>query len=204
MHDYSLDNHPKEKIIFLLAAVAIFTAKHINNFFNHLTICRNLDLSLLANFNIPVFALFTLIYLAFDRYLWKVKLVRSFLLVPDLNGTWLCSGETTIKNGSTASYKWKGNLTITQSWSKISICLRSKNSESTSVVASITHEKGLGFRLVYQYANNPNLNEPELQIHKGIAELLFDEDTKKASGHYFTDQHRSTVGSIQLRKNNGK
>lgn len=200
MHDYSLDNHPKEKIIFLLAAAAIFTAEHINNFFNKLTICEKLDLSFLANLNVPVFAFFGIVYFVFNKYLWKVKVLRKIFLIPDLNGTWSCSGETTIKESSKSSKKWEGDLTVTQSWSRISIILKTENSESKSLAASINHEPGSGYRLVYQYANNPNLNEPELQIHKGIAELLFDEDTKKASGYYFTDQHRSTVGSIQLRK----
>jgi hypothetical protein len=200
MHDYSIDNHPKEKIIFFLAVIAIFTAKHINKFFNNLTIVEKLDLSFLSHLNVPVFALYGLIYFVFNKYLWKLKLFRKIFLIPDLNGNWTCSGETSIKEGIKTVRKWKGDLTITQSWSKIAVCLKSTNSESKSLVASIAHEQGSGFRLVYQYANNPNLNEPELQIHKGIAELLFDEDTKKASGHYFTDQHRSTVGSIQLRK----
>lgn len=196
MHDYSIDKHPKAKIIFALAFLAIFFAKHINDFF----LCESLKLSLFARMNIPVFAFFSLIYFVFEKYLWKVEVLRKIFLVPDLNGTWSCIGETIIKDGGKTSIKWKGNLTITQSWSKIAICLSSKNSESKSLAASIKHEPGSGYRLVYQYSNNPNLNETELKIHKGVTELLFDEKAKEASGYYFTDQHRGTVGSIKLRK----
>ena len=49
---------------------------------------------------VPVTAFFGLLYLLFDRYLWKWSMFRRVLLVPDLNGVWECRGRTALKNGT--------------------------------------------------------------------------------------------------------
>lgn len=200
MHDYSIDNHPKEKVIFWLVIISIVVSDFINYLIRKVAVSWDFDFSASTLVRISVFGLFTLLFIFFDKSLWKCNFFRKPFLVPDLNGVWVCEGSTEINYATKKKELWNGKINITQSWSKISIVLKTENSESRSLAASITHEKGSGFRLVYQYSNNPNLNEPELQIHKGIVELLFDQNTKKASGHYFTDQHRGTVGSIRLRK----
>jgi len=202
MHDYSIDKHPKEKILFFLALIAITTAPLLQDLADKIVsyLQVNTGWSSAPVVAVPVFAIFAGVYFLFNKYLWRIGGLRSILLVPDLNGTWNCEGQTTLKYGVPADCQWGAKIIITQSWSKILIHLKTSQSESKSISASIFHEDGVGYRLLYQYNNNPNANELNLLNHSGSAELLFSEDTSTASGSYFTDRHRTTVGTMNLTK----
>ena len=202
MHDYSIDRHPKEKIIFFLAYLAIASAPFLNDlgqqFVTFLEI--NTGWGLPPFIAIPILGLFFLIYQLFDKHLWKIRSFRKLLLVPDLNGQWVCSGNTTLKDGNQVSIDWNGEVTITQSWSKILVHLKTESSHSKSISACLFHEVGVGYKLLYEYESNPSANQHELKKHAGSAEILFAEDCKTGEGHYFTDQHRQTVGMLSLRR----
>lgn len=202
MHDYSIDKHPKEKIIFGLAFVAIAATPKLNS---AIAACMQ-EAEALGFLGwapikaVPVFLLFVALYFVFDKFLWRVGILRRFLLVPDLNGTWSCVGQTRIKNGERKTYDWSGTVTIVQSWSKLKIHLQTAQSSSTSNSASIAHDPGIGYRLLYQYDNDPEPGEEELNKHTGSVEMLINEECSEGDGHYFTDQHRSTVGKMRLAK----
>ena len=202
MHDYSIDKHPKEIVLFLLAFCAIWSAPKLNQL--GLYVVEKLDvwtgLSWPLITAIPVFALFTMIYFVFNKYLWRLGALRGLLLVPDLNGRWKCSGKTVLKAGQSADYRWAGDIQITQSWSKVLIHLKTGQSSSRSFAASIHHDPGVGYRLAYQYSNDPGADQLELNKHSGSAEITFDEDCTRGEGWYFTDQHRSTVGTLILER----
>ncbi|MDO9041121.1 MAG: hypothetical protein Q7U64_02105 [Desulfocapsaceae bacterium] len=202
MHDYSIDNHPKEKILFVLAFLAIALAPILNSIVQNVlkTIGASAGWSSAPITAIPVFGLFGLLYWIFNKYLWRISMFRKFLLVPDLNGKWTVEGSTTLKNGKEVEYAWGGVFTVTQSWSKILIYLQASQSASKSVSASIHLEDSVGHRLLYQYENEPSADQLELKKHSGSAELLFDIEGLTAKGHYYTDQHRNTVGTMKLRK----
>jgi hypothetical protein len=202
MHDYSVDKHPKEKVLFGLAFIAIVLAPVLNEGVkNGLALVETLSgIPAPAVTAIPVFGLFIALYQLFNHKLWKFPWIRSLLLVPDLNGQWDCTGETALKNGNPVSFPWEGKITITQSWSKILVHFQTGSSSSKSVSASIFHDKGVGFRLQYQYRNDPSADALELQKHDGFSELVFTESCDSGSGHYFTDQHRQTVGTIRVGK----
>ena len=200
MHDYSIDKHPKEKVLFFLALVAITSAPIIKELAEYLVSLLEVSTgwSSAPVVAVPVFGLFAGLYLLFDKYLWKISWLRKVLLVPDLNGRWSCNGHTNLKNAEQVDYDWKAIVSITQSWSKILIHLKTSQSESKSISASIYHEAGVGYRLLYQYNNQPNASELDLNNHSGSAEILFTEDTASASGSYYTDRHRTTVGTMNL------
>lgn len=202
MHDYSIDNHPKEKILFGLAFIAITAAPILN-------VAVKDGLAAVEALSgipappvtaIPVFALFVALYQLFNHELWKRAWVRKFLLIPDLNGEWVCKGETKLKNGEVANFQWEGKIVVTQSWSKILVHLQTTTSSSKSVSASIFHDKGVGYRLQYLYKSDPTAAALGLNKHDGFAELLFTEDCCSGAGHYFTDQHRQTVGTLSVTK----
>lgn len=202
MHDYSIDKHPKEKVLFILALIAITTAPLLQDvadiFVAYLEV--NAGWSSAPVVAVPVFAIFAGLYFLFNKYLWKINWLRKVLLVPDLNGIWECRGHSILKNGEPANYDWVSTISISQSWSKILIHSKTSQSESKSISASIYHEDGIGYRLLYQYNNKPNADELDLMNHSGSAELLFAEDTSSASGSYYTDRHRTTVGTMELNK----
>jgi hypothetical protein len=201
MHDYSIDRSPRVKILFFLSAIAIFLAPKINSWlFNGLEWFRAWSGSTRAiAVAIPTFVLFSALYLAVDRWLWRYRVIRRLLLVPDLNGTWQCEGRTTLRRGEKAEFDWAAKINIVQSWSKISIHLQTSQSSSSSTTASV-QSHAHGYRLNYTYKNNPRPGEPELSVHDGIAEIEFDPDCIKGSGHYFTDQHRQTSGKMHWKK----
>jgi hypothetical protein len=194
MHEYSIDKNPKSRILFYLALFSIGVATLIQ------WISDSVFLEFIPVLAIPTVSVYLGLYTVFNRYLWKNKFVRRFLLVPDLNGTWVCDGETCLKNGKQADFQWSATITINQSWSKILIRLKTPQSESKSISASIFHEEGVGYRLLYQYDNKPNADQQDLRNHSGSSELLFDESITSAEGAYFTDRHRTTVGTMKLKR----
>jgi hypothetical protein len=200
VHDYSIDNHPKEKILFALAFIAIVSAPILNSSVQIILISLGTKTGWSSITAIPVFGLFGFLYWLFNKYFWRISWLRKFLLVPDLNGKFVVDGLTTLKNGNAAEYSWCGVVTVTQSWSKILIHMQAKQSSSKSVSASIHLEDSVGYRLLYHYENDPAADQLELKKHTGTAELLFDLEGLTANGHYYTDQHRNTVGIMELRK----
>jgi hypothetical protein len=202
MHDYSIDRHPKEKIIFALAFIAISAAPWINRLL--VEVLDGVDASRAFHSGtltaIPVFGLFIAIFFAFDKALWKIGFLRRFLLVPDLNGRYECLGRTVLRRGEPSDIRWQAEVSISQSWSKILIHLRTEQSSSVSVAASIRSIQGVGYRVLYQYDNAPNVDESELARHTGLVELEFKPDTNSATGNYFTDQYRQTSGTLSLRR----
>ncbi|MDP1558210.1 MAG: hypothetical protein Q8K59_13190 [Nitrosomonas sp.] len=161
MHDYSIDKHPKEKVLFFLALIAITAAPIIKGLAEVLVSLLEVSTgwSSAPVVAIPVFGLFAGLYFLFDKYLWKISWLRKVLLVPDLNGKWSCDGHTNLKNAEPVGYDWKATISITQSWSKILIHLKTSQSESKSISASIYHEAGVGYRLLEKRGRYPLLLE---------------------------------------------
>ena len=141
---------------------------------------------------------FGLLYFAFDNWLWKVEHLRRILLVPNLNGRWLVTGKTVKRDGQDTAFDWNGEVEIIQSWSKISIVLRTRQSSSRSIAASLYRYPGEGYRLIYHYCNDPKVDQPDLKRHSGLCDLMFLYDVNEAEGSYFTDRDRLTVGTMHL------
>ena len=202
MHDYSIDRSPKVKVLFGLTLAAVVVAPPLNAYMRELAAYVGMSPAGggATLTSVSVLTLYLFLYWVFNTYCWKLRWLRRVLLVPDLNGTWTCAGKTTMKNGEPADFDWNATVTITQSWSHMLIHLKAKQSESKSTAASICHEAGVGYRLIYTYANSPDASNPELQKHAGLAEFMVAEDGDRAEGSYFTDQHRLTVGTMKLRK----
>lgn len=144
-------------------------------------------------------------HLAFNKWIWRRKLVQAILGVPDLNGDWDCQGLTKDNNGN-VTYEWNATVTITQTWEKIRVYLNTGQSSSRSKSASLVKEPGRGYVLMYSYQNDPRIGEPELRTHVGYCELQLSEDLKVAEGDYFNNKGRVTFGRMKLVKkesNNG-
>lgn len=193
MHPYSTNSPapPKHIAYMMLAAVALSSA--IGLVVQYANTTRGWALG-----SVSAMGVFTVLYLLFDRVVWKWRWARRILLVPDLNGTWRCDGKTLFKNGAPNEAEWSGTVTIRQSWSRIRIVLTTGKSASHSIAASIFQEAGSGFRLIYHYDNKPGLGELELARHCGLCNLLFDETVVSATGEYFTDKDRMTAGTMNL------
>ncbi|MEZ5941135.1 MAG: hypothetical protein R3C18_07075 [Planctomycetaceae bacterium] len=187
MHDYSMRGHPRERLIYFLAAAAFSIMPLIT------TLSGWLGVGLAAT----NFTLFGLLFVAFDRFIWRWWPVRRILGLPDLNGKWNCEGQQYDENGN-AGRSWEGTITIVQTWSRLCVATKTETSRSRSGPASIEKDEGHGFRLLYTYQNDPMPGQPNLTPHRGTCELVFDEDCTQATGIYFNDHHRRSFGRLTL------
>jgi hypothetical protein len=158
----------------------------------------------LAVFPISAATFYFLGHLAFNKWIWRQKVVQELLGVPDLNGEWVCQG-TTKDNEGNVTHEWLATVTISQTWEKIRVYLNTGQSRSRSKSASLVKEPGRGYVLMYSYQNEPRIGEPELKAHVGYCELQLSEDLKTAEGDYFNNKGRVTFGRMQLvrKENNG-
>jgi hypothetical protein len=142
-------------------------------------------------------AVYAVLYTVFDRYAWKLPRLAALLRVPNLAGTWRCEGQT-INPDKSPGTAWCGEVVIVQSWDKLRVRLRTSQSVSNSVAAALVHDEADGYRLLYNYQNEPRIGELELRAHRGFAELLFSKDQQTGSGEYFNGHGRFTFGTMQL------
>ena len=136
------------------------------------------------------------LYYFFNSRWWKTPKISRLLNVPDLSGEWDCQGEG--RNISGEKYEWNAVIKIVQSWDKVHIRMQTSQSGSDSVAASIIYDEGIGYRLIYNYKNDPKINESHLRAHMGFAEFTFSEDLKSADGEYFNGRGRNTFGTMQI------
>lgn len=140
-----------------------------------------------------------ILYWLFDRHVWRLSGLRAWLKLPDISGQWRCVGQTLNPDRSKAQV-WEGAVTITQSWDRLKIRLKTRTSESVSVAAAISHDEGSGYLVLYHYQNVPRADAPELQAHRGFSELKFSTDCNTAEGEYFNGLGRFTFGTMKLER----
>ncbi|WP_217424832.1 hypothetical protein [Pandoraea aquatica] len=145
--------------------------------------------------------IYAALYWVFDRYVWKIDVIAKFLKVPNLAGKWHCDGQT-INPDKTPGCKWEAEVTIIQSWDKLRVRLKTTQSASNSIAAALVYDQADGFRLLYNYKNEPRLGEAELVSHRGAAEFTFGPDLKTAEGEYFNGHGRFTFGTMKLTRKN--
>jgi len=137
------------------------------------------------------------VYAFFNTVAWRWPLVIRFMKVPNLSGEWAVEGQT-LDHDQNPTFAWSGTLTIVQTWEKIRVCLKTAQSSSTSLSASIFYEEGEGYRLTYNYRNDPKADQKELRTHVGFADLVFTPNLDFAEGDYFNNKGRVTQGTMRL------
>lgn len=143
--------------------------------------------------------IYTVLYWWFESAAWKWPKLSSLLKVPNIAGTWECSGQSRFSDGTTGEV-WNGEIKINQSWDKLRVTLKTKRAGSTSIAAALVSDQAGGFRLLYNYKNDPNIDEPLLIAHRGAAELVFSEDLNSAEGSYFNGYGHYTFGVMKLKR----
>lgn len=154
-------------------------------------------MSHLAIVPISAAAVYPVAHWLFDRIAWKYA--GHVLKIPDIGGTWHCEGSTRAEDGS-VKFQWPAKVTITQSWEKIHVTLRTDRSASHSVSAALIPEADGSWMLMYSYRNEPRAGEPELNAHLGYCEMRFSNSLRDAEGDYFNARGRGTYGRMKLTK----
>lgn len=139
------------------------------------------------------------LYALFDSHGWRVAAIGKWLKLPDISGRWTCEG---VSVDRTPPERWRGTVTIVQTWDRIRVRLETDRSSSDSVAAALLHETETGDRLLYHYRNDPRIGEVGMHAHHGFAELVFAPDGRTARGEYFNGRGRNTFGTLELVKEN--
>jgi hypothetical protein len=149
-----------------------------------------------------VIGFFGLLYLLFERYIWKVWLLRflGLIRVPDLGGAW--HGEVRSSYEQPPVMR-EVEVTIHQTWRDIAVKLESGQSCSESVMGAIFVGRDGAATLTYEYTNEPQeLAVETLHAHRGTAYLGLKTDGagEFLEGGYYTGRDRQNVGRIKLRR----
>ena len=138
---------------------------------------------------------YTALFWALNKHAWKWWPLAALLKVPNLAGTWDCKGDTLDREGKVV-YEWTAEITIVQCWDKLRVRLKTNQSGSNSIAAALTHDSVDGWLLLYQYRNDPKIDQPELRSHVGTASVTFSNDLKTATAEYFNGVGRATFGRM--------
>src|SRR5574341_1942940 len=196
MHSYTTDSDEDKLVHLALAALAVgfaFLLHKIIQSFSMLQIMWWIDLPSVMGF-------YGLFYKLFDRYLWRIPLLRKLgiIKIPNLNGAW--------KGYVASSYDEHNSrhdavIDIHQTWRKISIQFITDNSVSHSLIASILVEKPSGVVLSYEYLNEPKSNTIHtMHMHRGTCWLILKDNGKTLEGEYYTGRDRRTHGLMYFKQ----
>jgi hypothetical protein len=127
---YNGDTDPRIRIYFVLAFASIVGASFLTDYLKDLASfltdhLKNLEavLPFIVAPSIAPIAIFGILLWLFDRYLWKLPLIRSVSGIPDLEGTWKGTlTRTSSADGEQGEPKeHKAECYITQTWRSMGV-----------------------------------------------------------------------------------
>lgn len=193
MHPYATDSDERNKVLLWLASLSICMSWLLHVFFQKI------------NFtppwwsDIPSFVgFYEMLLFFFDKWLWKISLIRKMGLVkvPNLSGKW---DGTVLSSYNHHETQIKATIDIYQTWTKIKIKLSTDNSVSYSQTASVLIASPDAVILSYDYSNEPVSKAVKtMNAHRGMARhnYIVNKEKETLDGNYFTGRGRTTFGSL--------
>ncbi len=193
MHPYSIDTEERKNVYLMLAVISIVFS------LGFYKILDNYRIALPQWVESPsVLFFYGILFLIFDKYLWKLLVEIHLIKTPNLNGKWFGFIKTSFDEHSS---KIRATLNIFQTWTKIKIVLATKQSLSYSEAASVVIDVPEGVYLNYQYINEPKANAVQtMSIHHGTTRLLFSDKKNTFDGEYYSGRDRQTFGSLFFKR----
>ncbi|WP_330543774.1 pancortin-3 [Aeromonas hydrophila] len=195
MHDYAVFGHSRATIGRYLGTTSVILTGLISSIM--LWVSQFDGLTFMATVTISTAALYFTLHWLFNNHAWKIPLFK----IPDLNGVWLVRGETLSEEDGVVKYNWEAEIDIEQTWEKVSINLKTKQSSSESYTATLAKKSGTrgGWILHYSYSNSPDASQfHELNSHRGYCEVIFDKELTSGEAAYFNSNGRRTFGKMYL------
>jgi SMODS-associating 2TM, beta-strand rich effector domain len=194
MHSYSTDSTEREKVLLVLAGLAIAAAWGLFRIF------RALRTGMPWWIDAPsTMGLYGVFFSLFDSIVWRRPILHqlSLVKVPVLAGEWQGYVVSSFDNHKKTH---EVEVRIKQSWTRIMILLSSKNSYSHTVTAAIEVNAPDGVVLSYQYENEPKADAVKtMEMHVGTARItLVDKDLLE--GYYYSGRGRGEHGLITLKR----
>jgi hypothetical protein len=198
MHAYATDSNERFTVPALLVVLAILSALGLTKvveFFRLHDKLWWLDLP-------AVWGFYGLYWKVFDRYLWKLRVVRRLRLVrvPNLAGVWTGHGISSFQNEQGELTRYEARLVIHQGWTRCFVRLEANDSRSESVIGALMVGDGQPATLSYEYRNEPRAHaDKTMHPHRGMARLEM-VSVDQLEGEYYTGRDRQRYGTLHLRK----
>ncbi|MNU86881.1 hypothetical protein [Aeromonas media] len=196
MHDYAVFGHSRATVGRYLGSLSVILTGLISSVI--LWLHQVEGLSFMSVATVSTAAIYFALHWFFNNYVWKKV---PLLKITDLNGVWSVRGETLSEDDGVIKYNWEAEIDIEQTWEKISINLKTKQSSSESYTATLAKKSGTrgGWVLHYSYSNSPDASQfHELNSHRGYCEVIFDKDLTSGEAAYFNSNGRRTFGKMYL------
>ena len=217
MHTYSVDKDLRAKVVVVIFGLSMIMSLLFNKYCAGIidaivNFLKSSDIKAIVellewwgvgpNFlGVPIwYAIFTKIY---DLWLWKCWPISRWHGIPDLNGEWKGTLESSFDDN-----KIPMKMQVNQTWKKISFRCRFKDTKSSSYssVAAIHVDGNNGTEIHFNFRNNSKSVKDRLQSYDGynIMELI-DGDTIEA--RYFNNRDNpnpackgGNKGSFELKR----
>lgn len=192
MHPYATDSREREVVLVGIVILCLSLGDGLDQTLN------TLEQALPWYVEVPsVLGIVWGLWALFVNRLWKTALFRSLGVVrlPDLNGKW----RAIIQTSFDPCNAYRAEVTITQTWTHISVLLETPNSQSRSLTASLL-VKEPEITLTYEYRNDPKPGAPStMHSHRGTAILRL-KGRNRMEGEYYSGRDRQNYGSLLLER----
>jgi len=193
VHPYSTDSNERKQIPVALFILSVVSAWLLNRAMEWLGLAWPWWVDAPS-----VMGFYGIYYTVFDKYLWRQHLLGrvGIVKVPDLRGVW--------KGYVTSSYdvhstRYECTIEIRQTWTRISLALKTNNSQSVSVTATVFTENRDAVEICYEYLNEPRADgKISLHAHRGTTRLVLSSDCQAFQGEYYTGRDRQTYGVLNF------
>jgi len=127
-----------------------------------------------------------ILYSLFNKYLWRIPLIKKLLSieVPYVGGIWI--GELVSSYDSFATSQ-PVELEFFQTFTDIRECYNSTHAVEESIAAEILPEREGNARIVFVYKTTATADRKGYTSHEGAAILHVQDDGKLITGEYFND-----------------
>ena len=191
MHSYEVEGRGRVAVALAVASILMIWLLHVG--------LDSVDFEPQWWLSVPSFAgCYSGLQWLFDRYVWKLGLLRKLKLIqiPDLNGRWIGEVKSSYSRDGRAH---SVSVVILQRWSKILVRLESEHSRSRSISASLRTVDLPNPELSYQYVNEPRSNAPgTMEMHRGTTTIEL--TAYGLEGDYYAGRGRGEVGTLKLSK----
>ncbi len=197
MHSYAIESHEQRRVYFVLVALSIVSAWVLH------AVLQFFELSVPWFIDAPAVMGFYEIYIElFERWAWRQKFARALRLstVRDISGKWTGNIRTSFEQHALPH---PCQVEIRQTWTRMSISLRTAHSNSHSLTAAVSSEQDGQISVTYEYINEPQSASPHtMQAHRGTAHLASAGVDKPnvLEGEYYSGRGRQNYGSLYLER----
>jgi len=208
MHLYSIESEERKKVSLYIALAGVVVSLAFHKYLPPLLtkLFPNMGLEVPWLVSVPsALVIYGILYWLFDEHLWKFAHSLRITQVPNLNGKW----DACIKS-SRDNFKERFciQMTIHQTWSRISLIVENEELISYSLMASFKSFNPERRMLRYEYFAEPKpLKRANVLAHNGTCHITINlskgEIVEPLTAEYYNNHGNASYGEMLLtRKRN--